>query len=219
MEPRDAIMVKEEKIASKGENTRKSRKVHKEDSNLKRRRKNREGWSDEMIERRKAMHQKLLKKRRTLTARIEYNDPALKLHEIFRPPWKRDYTVEENYQFASVHGFPILYLVVCKQCKTVHIQDKSNYNNLLRHLDKHNIEAGRPRKCKMYPTGKRCSIYQAPTFMQGATSNALQATIDSNPREKADDDPTSEDELRPLYIVEDEEKPPINADHSILIVS
>ena len=48
--------------------------------------------------------------------------------------------------------------------------------------------------------------------MQGATTNALQAIIDSNSREKSGDDPTSEDELRPLYIVEAEEKPTINAD-------
>ena len=184
-------MVKEENIAMRGESSQKSMKLHEKDSNLKQRRKNREGWTDEMIERRKVTHQKLLTKRRTLTTRIEYNDPALKLHDIFRPPLKREYTVEDNYQFASVNGLAILYLVVCKQCKTVHIQDKSNYNNLIPHLDKHSIEAGRPQKGKMYPTGKRWSIYQAPNFMQGATTNALQATIDSNPREKADDDPTS----------------------------
>ncbi len=212
MDHSEPIMLTEEKIAAERESSQKSMKLHEKDSNLKQRRKNREGWTDEMIERRKVTHQKLLKKRRTLTARIEYNDPALKLHDIFRPPWKREYTVEDNYQFASVNGLPILYLVVCKQCKTVHIQDKSNYNNLIRHLDKHNIEAGRPRKCKMYPTGKRWSIYQAPTLMQGATTNALQATIDPNSREKSGDDPTSEDELRPLYIVEAEEKPTINAD-------
>ncbi len=171
------------------------------------RRKNREGWTGEMIDRRKAIHEKLLKKKQKLTARIEYNDPALKLHKMFRPPWKRDYTVEENYQMASVNGLPILYLVVCKQCKTVHIQDKSNYNNLLFHLDKHNIEAGRPRKCKRYPTGKRWSKCHSPSSVPMAKTSYPKVYIDSDLAEKYKEERNSDDDHVPLSIVEEEDGP------------
>ncbi len=177
------------------------------DHKAKQRRKNREGWTAEMIERRKAIHEKLLNKRQKLTARIEYNDPALKLHEMFRPPWKRDYTVEENYEVASVNGLPILYLVVCKQCKTVHIQDKSNYNNLLFHLDKHNIEAGRPRKCKRYPKGKRWSKCLYPASVQKAETRYPKVYIDRDLAEKYKEERNSDDEDVPLSIVEEEEGP------------
>ena len=169
----------------------------------KQRRKHREGWTSEMIERRKAIHLKLLKKRNKLTARIEYMDPALVLHEMFRPPWKRNYTVEENYQVASVNGLPILYLVVCNHCKTVHIQDKTNYNNLLRHLDKHNIEAGRPRKCKSYPTGKRWSQYQAASILQKGATSYQKGCINREFAEQYDNGITINDEPHPLSIVED----------------
>ena len=177
------------------------------DGKAKQRRKNREGWTAEMIERRKAIHEKLLNKRQKLTARIEYNDPALKLHEMFRPPWKRDYTVEENYEVASVNGLPILYLVVCKQCKTVHIQDKSNYNNLLFHLDKHNIEAGRPRTCKRYPTGKRCSKCIYPASVPRAETSYPKVYIDMDLAEKYKEDRNSDDEDVTLSIVEEEDGP------------
>ena len=119
------------------------------------RRRPHEGWAKEMVERRKVTHDKLIKKRQKLTERIEFADPAITLHDMYRPPRKIDYTIEDNYQVASFNGTPLLYLQVCKQCKAVHLQDKSNYINLLRHLDLHNIEAGRPRKCKTYPKGKK----------------------------------------------------------------
>ena len=184
------------------------------DRKAKKRRKYREGWTGEMIDRRNAIHEKLLKKRQKLTARIEYNDTSLELHEMFRPPWKRDYTVEENYQVASVNGLPILYLVVCKQCKTVHIQDKSNYNNLLFHLDKHNIEAGRPRKCKRYPTGKRWSKCISPSWMQKAETSYPNVYIDRDLTEKYKEERTSDDEDVPLSIVEKEDGPNLTSNQS-----
>ena len=49
-------------------------------SKAKQRRKRREGWTNEMILRRKATQEKLLKKRHKLRVRIEYKDPALELH-------------------------------------------------------------------------------------------------------------------------------------------
>ena len=130
---------------------------------------------------------------------------------MFRPPWKRDYTVEENYQVASVNGFPILYLVVCKQCKTVHIQDKSNYNNLLRHLDKHNIEAGRARRCKSYPTGKRWLKYLATSAVQRTSNGISNLDIDRDLAEKYEDKSPFDDEHRSLSIVVDEDAPALNA--------
>ncbi len=130
-------------------------------------------------------------------------DPALKLHEMFRPPWKRDYTVEENYQVASVNGLPVLYLVVCNDCKTVHIQDKMNCNNLLRHLDKHNIETDRPGKCKSYPTGKRWSQYQAASIVQRDATSYQKGCINREFAEQYDNGITINDEPHPLSIVED----------------